>query len=79
MAAIYFPDVPEYRPFISILSQRPAVRHQRAAGYVAFTSDQPIEIKRSETGLEEAVWFGALVGGFEGQVALFNDRTLQIV
>ena len=79
MPAIYFPDVPEFQPFVSALSKRPGVRNERAAGYVAINSDQPIEILRSETGLEEALWFGGLVGGFEGQIATFDARTLKIV
>lgn len=78
MAAIYFPDVPEYQPFISLLSKRWGIRSQRGGGYVAFTSDLPIVLERSETGLEEAVWFGALVAGFQGQIATFNGRVLQI-
>ena len=78
MAAVYFPDVPEYQPFVSLLSKRSGLRSERGGGYVAFTSDEPIAIERSETGLEEAVWFGALVAGFEGRIATFDDRMLQI-
>lgn len=79
MPAIYFPDVTEFQPFVSVLSKRPGIQNERAAGYVALKSDQPIEIARSETGLEEALWFGGLVGGFEGQIATFDAQTLKIV
>lgn len=78
MPAVYFPDVPEYQPFISVLSGREGVRSKRAAGYVAFESEQPIEVARAETSLEEAVWFGALVAGFEGQIETFDPQTLKI-
>lgn len=79
MPAVYFPDVPEYQPLISTLSERKAVRSKRAAGYVAFESEQPIEVARAETNIEEAVWFGALVAGFEGEIETFDSQILKIV
>ena len=78
MPAVYFPDVPEYQPFIATLSKQTGVRSKRAAGYVAFESEQPIEVERSQTDLEEAVWFGALVAGFEGRIETFDPQTLKI-
>lgn len=79
MPAVYFPDVPEYQPFITTFSKQQGVRSKRAAGYVVFESERPIEVARSETNLEEAVWFGALVAGFEGQIEKFDPQTLKIV
>jgi hypothetical protein len=79
MPAVIFPDVPEFQPFISALSKQAGIRHKTAAGYVAFEADAPIEIDRSATKLEEAVWFGALVAGFEGQIVTFDSKTLKII
>lgn len=79
MPAVYFPDVPEYQPFIATLSKQAGVSSKQAAGYVAFESERPIEVARAETNLEEAVWFGALVAGFEGQIETFDPETLKIV
>lgn len=78
MPSIYFPDVPEYRPLVQAAAKLPEVQRKRSGGYVAFTSPQPIRIRREQTGLVEAVWFGALVGGYDGRVVKFNDEELEI-
>jgi len=78
MPAIYFPDVPEYRPLIEAISGQRGIQCSRAGGYVALASSGEIRVLRADTGLIEAVWFGALVGGFEGRVAKFDDKELRI-
>ena len=78
MPSIYFPNVPEYQPLIRAISAQRGVQRTEAGGYVAVTSSEEICVRRADTGLIEAVWFGALVGGFEGSVAKFDDRELRI-
>ena len=78
MPAIYFPDVPEYQPLIEAISGQSGIRCSRAGGYVALASSGEIRVRRADTGLIEAVWFGALVGGFEGRVEKFDDKELRI-
>jgi hypothetical protein len=78
MPNIYFPDVPEYQPLIQVLSLAKDVQCEKGRGYVAFKSKNDICIQREDTGLFEAVWFGALVGGFEGKIVRFDDKELRI-
>lgn len=78
MPAIYFPDVPEYQPLIEAISAQGDIQCSKAGGYVALVSPGEIRVRRADTGLIEAVWFGALVGGFEGKVAKFDDKELRI-
>jgi hypothetical protein len=78
MPTIYFPDVPEYQPFIRILCSRERVQCRKARDYVAVVSAKEIVIRREETGLFEAVWFGALVGGFDGNIVKFDADELRI-
>ena len=78
MPSIYFPDVPEYQPLIKAIAGQGDVQCRKAGGYVALTSPKEICVRRVDTGLIEAVWFGALVGGFEGRVAKFDDKELRI-
>jgi len=78
MPTIYFVDVPEFRPFTRCLSKRAGLKRVEANGYVGFSSTQEIAISRDETGLNEAVWFGALVAGFEGEIVEFTESVLRI-
>lgn len=78
MPAIYFPDVPEYRPLIDALASREDVQRESAQGYVAFRSTTEVTLRREELGVVEAVWFGALVGGYEGTITRFDDQELRL-
>ena len=78
MPVLYFPDVAEYAPFLTALDGLPGVTTQRAGGYVAASSNGEIAIARAATGLGEAVWFGALVGGFAGRILQFDDMLLRV-
>jgi len=75
---LYFLDVPEYRPFIEVLGRDTALRREEAGGYVRFSGEGQITVRRADTGLGEAVWFGALVAGFEGRVVRFTDEELVV-
>ena len=78
MPVLYFPEVAEYAPFIAALGGQAGVELRRAGGYVAAGSDHEIAIARGATGLGEAVWFGALVGGFAGRILQFDDQHLRV-
>jgi len=78
MPVLYFPEVAEYAPFIAALGDQGGVELRRAGGYVAASSAQEISIARAATGLGEAVWFGALVGGFAGRILQFDDQLLRV-
>ena len=78
MPRLYFMDVPEYRPFIDLLGRDASLAKDQAAGYVRFSGNGEITGRRAYTGLGEAVWFGALVAGFEGRIVRFTDEELVV-
>ena len=63
---------------IALSSRRSTSGLKSAPGAPPVTSSKAIEIRRNETDLAEAVWFGALVAGFDGRIADFTDEILRI-
>ena len=68
MATLFVVDVAEFRPLVEA-----AIRlggfdvAGPIAGYHRITTNGPLRINRSDTGLPEALWFGAFTGGFVGK------------
>ena len=52
--------------------------HAARAGYIFVEFDGQIEIKRSETGLGEAVWFGCLTGGLDAKILGFDAVSINL-
>ena len=50
----------------------------RANGYVRVAADAEIVIERAPTGMNEAVWFGLTVAGFDGEIREFTSDRLRI-
>jgi hypothetical protein len=78
MPKLYVLEVPEFAPLLR------ACRAQRYAtasrgGYTVVSAPGEIAIARQATGQGEAVWFGALTGGFAGRIAAFDGEQLRIV
>jgi hypothetical protein len=72
-------DVPEFRPLPDALRGKPGVTVAGpAGGYFRISAETELRIDREETGLGEAVWFGAPTGGYSGGVLSIDDRTLVI-
>ena len=79
-AAIYILDVDEFRPLVAALRRRSSLTLEGpVSGYFVAASEGPIEVQREETGLCEAIWFGALTSGFKGRIERFDASALRIV
>jgi hypothetical protein len=78
MPTLYLLDVPEFRAAAAALERVPECRLTRANGYVRVESDRDIVIERKSTNMNEAVWFGLTVAGFDGQIAEFTSDRLRI-
>lgn len=78
MPVLYLLDVPEFSAAAAVLERTPHCRVARAGGYVRVESDEDILIERAGTDLNEAVWFGLTVAGFEGEIAEFSSNRLRI-
>ena len=72
MPTLYVLDVPEFAPLV-----RAAATTRKLGDYFAI-SGQEIRIARKATGLRKAVWYGALTGGFDGNLRRFDDDELVI-
>ena len=53
--------------------------HAVVAGYRFIEFDGAITIRRIDTGLEEAVWFGCLTAGLDGRIAEFTSERIRLV
>ena len=76
MPAIFFLDVPEFRPFVDHARNVAgcSVDGPRL-GYYRIASERALEFQRKPLGLKPAVWHGALTGGLVGRITHFdNDR-----
>ncbi len=75
MPSLYVLDVPEFRPLVEAARRRPEFRVDGpAAGYFCLVTEGPLRLERAETGLAEALWFGAFTGGFDGEKLAIDSR-----
>lgn len=67
MATLFVLDVEEFRPLVTAARThvKIAVEGPRA-GYFRLSSPGELSLERAETGLTEALWFGAFTAGFKG-------------
>lgn len=73
-------DVAEFAPLVAAARRHPEIRVTRISKeYWSVTSDRVIEITRSECGLCEAVWFGALTAGLSARIERFDADVLRLV
>lgn len=78
MPTLYLLDVPEFQPAAAVLGVMPNCRLTRANGYVRIQSDSDIVVERKDTRMNEAVWFGLTVAGFDGRITEFTSDRLRI-
>ena len=78
-ATLYVLDVPEFAPLVDAARRQSGLAVTRDAAHFEITAKGAMAIERSATGLERAVWFGALTGGYVGKVERFDDSELRIV
>ncbi|HEX7007543.1 MAG TPA: hypothetical protein VF274_10400 [Alphaproteobacteria bacterium] len=75
---LYLLDVPEFQPAAAVLANMPTCRLTRSKGYVRIESDGDIVVERKDTRMNEAVWFGLTVAGFDGVITEFTSDRLRI-
>ena len=80
MSGFFVLDVPEVRPLLTAALQTQSCRaHPPRRGYHYVEFDTEIEIHRSDTGMNEAIWFGCLTAGLDGKIARFDSERLRLV
>jgi hypothetical protein len=79
MSGFYVLDVKEFLPLVRAARENPACRvHPVKAGYHFVEFDGAIAIRREETGLKPAVWFGCLTAGLDGKITEFSEEVLRL-
>ncbi len=78
MATLFVLGVAEFEPLVEAARHLENVQVDGNASYARIRAAGELAIRRSDTGLGKAVWYGALTGGFLGRVAAFNDDELRI-
>lgn len=76
MPSLFVLDVPEFAPLIASAAASHQVRRRR--GYAAIQAAEKIVVERGQSGLGDALWFGALTGGYEGCIVEFSAVRLVI-
>ena len=80
MSGFYVLDVPEFRPVARAAEAiADCLVHPAVGGYRYVQFSGAIEIRRSDTGLGEAVWFGCLTGGLDGKIDRFDRDVIRLV
>ena len=79
MSGFYVLDVPEFAPMVAAAGKLAQCKvHASCAGYIFVEFAEPVEIRRSDTGLGEAVWFGCLTGGLDGKILAFDALRIKL-
>ena len=76
MPILFVLDVPEFAPLIA--GAAAGHRVERRGGYAMIKAAEKVVVERAKSGLGDAVWFGALTGGYEGRVVEFSADRLVI-
>lgn len=76
MPRLFVLDVPEFAPLIAGAVADHRVRRQ--GGYATIEAADAVVIERTRSGLGDAVWYGALTGGYQGRIVEFSADRLMI-
>ena len=80
MSGFYVLDVPEFAPLIDAALKAPGSRlHALKRGYRFVEFRGALEIRRADTGLNEAIWYGCLTAGLVGKIVRFDQEVLTLV
>jgi hypothetical protein len=75
MSGFYVLNVPEFASLIEAASKTDRCTVHELKGHYRFVEfEREIEIKRGDTRMNEAVWYGCLTGGLDRQDHAFRQR-----
>lgn len=68
MPSLYVLDVPEFAPLVTAARGRDGIEViGPTAGYFRISTAGQLHLYRADSGLPEALWFGAFTAGYEGE------------
>lgn len=76
MAKLFVVDTVEFQPIVQE-ARRGGLMVRRIGDYYEVRGDESIIVERARCGLRDALWYGALTGGFQGRIDTFDaDRLI---
>jgi hypothetical protein len=79
MPSLYVLNVPEFAPLLTAARQRKELEITGPkAGYFRIATEGQLRIRRSETGLPQALWFGAFTAGYDGEELVIDSEQFWI-
>lgn len=78
MVVLYVLDVPEFSPLLSYAEGALDLSVSDYGIYKKVEAETTLMIPRAATGMDPAIWFGALVGGFDGTLDEFSEDILKL-
>ena len=78
MAVLYVLNVPEFAPLVNYAEGAAELTVRDHGNYKKIETTSELVIPRAATGMDPAIWFGALVGGFDGSIDEFSEDILKI-
>jgi hypothetical protein len=78
MTTLFILDVPEFRPLAEALGATSGLEVQRIGAFTRVSAPGTLAVTRASSGLDKAVWFGALTGGYQGRIERFDEDELRI-
>lgn len=79
MTSLYVLNVPEFRPLVDAARTRSDLAViGPLQGYYRIRAEGQLRIERSETGLPEALWFGAFTAGYDGEELVIDNHQFWI-
>jgi len=79
MPSLYVLDVPEFAPLVAAARRKAGFEIAGPkAGYFRIATEGQLRIDRAETGLPEALWFGAFTAGYDGEELVIDSEQFWI-
>lgn len=79
MSGFYVLNVPEFASLVEAAMKSGRCRlHPRIGHYQFVEFENEIEILRSDTRMNEAVWYGCMTGGLDGKISCFDSERLKL-
>jgi hypothetical protein len=79
MPSLFVLDVPEFEPLVTAARRDGELEITGPkAGYFRIASKGQLRIRRAQTGLPEALWFGAFTAGYDGEELVIDSEQFWI-
>jgi hypothetical protein len=79
MPSLFVLDVPEFAPLVEAAHRTGGFEITGPkAGYFRIATDGQLCIRRADTGLPEALWFGAFTAGYDGEELVIDSEQFWI-